>query len=297
MPRLLIFKVGPHRCGVDMNLVAGITNSDRQLDRWPEAQFRCEIHIEGAEQPVYNLPRVFNRTHAPKENGFRKIVRTKVDGQRLNFIVDEVFDDLAIEKQVPKSLPPIFNGNMRKCFPEILSHEGEPIMVADPVALARLADDLQASLPNNQEMQVSTKSNTDDRSNSIPLEPITEYESDSIHLRKVPETGSTDTDREKISPEADNQKAEFVDDDEENHTKEQLTRATNVEIGFPIEWNRVENALQRLLAVKLAKLLRNTAPDSAIEFPDGCETWEKSIQRLVALKMRYLLSRVLEETA
>lgn len=297
MPRLLIFKVGPHRCGVDSNLVAGIANSDRQLDQLPEAQYRYEIQIEGTEQPVYNLPQLFNRTCASGENGFSKIVRMKVGGQRIGFIVGQVLGDMDFEKQALKFLPPIFNGSMRKCFPEILSHEGEPIMVADPEALVRLADNMQASLPFTPLTQVRSDMKADEQSKSITLAPNTDNESESMRLRTVQEVGPVDTDRGQVSPVIDKLEGDPVGEIKEIHGIEQRIHAINAEFAFPIGWDRVENGLQKLLAVKLGKLLGSAASDSTLEFPDGYETFEKPLQRLVTLKMRYLLSRVLEETA
>ena len=147
MQSLLIFESGSYRCAVDMDLVSGIESSESVLSHESEKRMCHAVDTDDGEQVVCNLSILFGQPAAARDCETRRFIRLQTGGRRFGFITDQVFGNVDVEDSETRPLPPIFNGHLRKCFPKTLLHDGKPVLVADPEALAQMAQDRQDALP------------------------------------------------------------------------------------------------------------------------------------------------------
>ena len=253
MQNLLIFEVGPYRCAVDKGLVTGIESVGTHRCQGSEKSFRYVVHVDGAEQVICNLPMVFDLDDAAAENESRTIIKLKGNGRPVGFVTDQVFGNVSLEDGVYRPLPPVFNGLLRKCFPRIFAHDEKPVLVADPTALAQLAESRQASAPKS-----TSSPSTAPEPTAVGAAPVTEGNFHDLRrclllLNRVASVLQQDRQRR---PEAEDiECAGRVHGNAAATTAEPRTLHTERLLDSFQGWEKLEDTLNRLANLKVRELL------------------------------------------
>ena len=289
MQSLLIFEMGPYRCAVDMGLVSGIESCESVLMHEHDKRMCHAVDTDEGELVVCNLSILFGQPAAIPNGESRRFIRLQTGEIRFGFITDQVVGNVDVEDSETRPLPPIFNGLLRNCFPKILLHDGKPVLVADPAALAQMAKDRQDALPPAENLLSPAPDEIEPAAGSIDEE-----------FQNSPKLSKLSTEW----PQPDSQQNATEDENESAAAAESIETAPRVDSGAlpndsPMQSSngreKIEKALSCLVKLKVGERLFHTGltagpepiqSEPVFEQSNGWERIEKALSGLVKLKIR-----------
>ena len=139
MQRLVLFQVSGRRFGLDMALTKSIEATNVPQARGADWRNRGTLVVDGEEVPIYDLAAIMGDVTLTHDSRNRKVMLVKVQGRYLALLVDRVERAVEVDSDLVESLPPIFRGPSRHCFPKVLRTEDGLILILSPEGLGRIA--------------------------------------------------------------------------------------------------------------------------------------------------------------
>ena len=139
MQRLVLFQVGGRRLGLDMALTKSIEATDFLDAKQSSSKLRDTMVVDDEEVPVYDLSAIMGDERSTPDSRSKKVMLVKAQGRYLALLVDRVDRAVEVESGLIESLPPIFEGTSRDCFPKVLRREDGLILILSPEALEGIA--------------------------------------------------------------------------------------------------------------------------------------------------------------
>ena len=154
MEELLLFQVGTLQLGIDLAYIKSIQSAKPDFAEQGDNKRLTQV-VDGKEIPLYDLLSIFEKgTTLRKPNG-EKVIAVESQNQPMGLIVDRIKQVVPVDNDQIKSLSPIFREPSLACFPNVLKHDNQLILLFTPEGLTQanlLSEESQgySDLPDNE---------------------------------------------------------------------------------------------------------------------------------------------------
>jgi len=193
MKELLLFQAGNIQVGLDLPLVKSIHSVNARFADQAGKSHKLVQVIDGEEFLLYDLPSIFRDEKSSGNPMSQKVILVEAHEHPIALGVDRVERVVSVNSEHIQPLPPIFNGLPLRCFPRVVKHEKELILLFNPAGIENLAQEIPDTKTDTSEPE-AVKSSPEDI--TIPG-PMTEFQTTS----DISETPSDSSQKSKVGNE------------------------------------------------------------------------------------------------
>ena len=146
MKELLLFQAGNIQFGLDLPLVKSIHSVNARFAEQAGRSHRLVQVMDGEEFPLYDLPTIFGDVTSSGDPMSQKVILVEAQEHPIALGVDRVERVVSVNSDRIQPLPPIFKGLPLSCFPKVLKHEDELILLLNPEGIS----DLKPEIPDTE---------------------------------------------------------------------------------------------------------------------------------------------------
>lgn len=137
MKKVLLFQVGTIQCGIELLLVHDIKSAKSIITEKTEGHISIILGSDSGETPLYNLVNIFGGKAISHGFENEKLIMVQSLGRRVGMIVSSVNQIVSIQNDNINPLSSIFNGPSLLCFPQVLKHGKELILLIAPEGIEK----------------------------------------------------------------------------------------------------------------------------------------------------------------
>jgi len=138
MKELLLFQAGNIQFGLNLPLVKSIQGVNARFAEQAGRSHKLVQVMDGEELPLYDLPSIL-RDETPSDDPMsQKVILVEAHEHPIALGVDRVKQVVSVSSDRIYPLPRIFNGLSQNCFPRVLKHEDELILLLNPEEIENL---------------------------------------------------------------------------------------------------------------------------------------------------------------
>jgi len=132
MKELLLFQAGNIQFGLNLPLVKSIHNVNARIEEQAGRSHKLLQVMDGEEFPLYDLPSILGDVTSSGDPMSQKVILVEAHEHPIALGVDRVERVVSVNSDRIQPLPPIFKGLSLSCFPQVLKHEDELILLLNP---------------------------------------------------------------------------------------------------------------------------------------------------------------------
>lgn len=146
MKELLLFQAGNIEFGLNLPLVNSIHSVNARFAEQAGRSHKLVQVMDGEEFPLYDLPSILADEISSGDPMSQKVIMVEAHEHPIALGVDRVKQVVSVSSDRIHPLPLIFNGLSLSCFPRVLKHEDELILLLNPEEI----ENLEPKIPNTE---------------------------------------------------------------------------------------------------------------------------------------------------
>ncbi len=158
MKELLLFQAGNIQFGLNLPLVKSIQGVNARFAEQAGSKHKLVQVMDGEELPLYDLPSIMTDETSSDDPMSQKVILVESHEHPIALGVDRVKQVVSVSSDSIHPLPLIFNGLPLSCFPRVLKHEDELILLLNPEEIENLEPripDTKTDTPNPEAIKSS----------------------------------------------------------------------------------------------------------------------------------------------
>ena len=136
MEELLLFQVGTLQLGIDLAYIKSIQSAKPDFAEQGNKKCLTQV-VDGKEIPLYDLLSIFEKGATLRKPNGEKVIAVESQNQSMGLIVDRIKQVVPVDNDQIKSLSPIFREPSLACFPNVLKHDNQLILLFTPEGLTK----------------------------------------------------------------------------------------------------------------------------------------------------------------
>ena len=137
MEELLLFQIGTLQLGIDLAYVKSIQSAKPDFAKQGDISRLTQV-VDGKEIPLYDLLSIFEKGATLRKPNGEKVIAVESQEQSMGLIVDRIKQVVPVDNDHIKSLSPIFREPSLACFPSVLKHDNQLILLFTPEGLTKV---------------------------------------------------------------------------------------------------------------------------------------------------------------
>jgi len=142
MKELLLFQAGKFQFGLNLPLVKSIHSVNARFAEQAGRSHRLMQVMDGDEFPLYDLPSILKDETSSGDPIGQKVIMVEAHEHPIALGVDRVERVVSVNSDRIHPLPLIFKGLPLSCFPQVLKHEDELILLFNPEEIENLEPEI-----------------------------------------------------------------------------------------------------------------------------------------------------------
>jgi len=156
MKELLLFQAGNIQFGLNLPLVKSIQSVNARFAEQAGRSHKLVQVMDGEEFPLYDLPSILRDETSSDDPMSQKVILVEAHEHPIALGVDRVERVVSVNSDHIHPLPLIFNGLPLNCFPLVLKHEDELILLLNPEGIRNCKSempDTETNTPKQEAMK------------------------------------------------------------------------------------------------------------------------------------------------
>lgn len=161
MPQVIHFSIQDKSFAMDMTTVYAIESTNKLPDSIADLLPGQPLMVNGQETLFFDLHDLFDGAPMDHSQGDQRLILTD-DGQRkLACLVHQVGRVVEVAESQFAPLPPVCDLLSTQCFPKVLRHADDLILVVDPAGLSRVLGQAEADLAKTSQIETGHSPQTE----------------------------------------------------------------------------------------------------------------------------------------